>query len=120
MNQGISDNILAVIHGGLPESPSDIAMLMASDLRKRRIEKNISRRALSDSSGVPLATLTRFEQKGLISLESLIKLAMALGYTEEIKRLFSQPKYSTMDELLLIRKNAGKKKTFTERHKSDD
>ena len=52
----------------------------------------------------------RFEQKGLISLKNLIGIAMALGYTSEIKKLFSEPKYSTMEELLQIRKNTNKKK----------
>ena len=35
---------------------------------------------------------------------------MALGYTADIRSLFSEPKYSTMEELTQIRKNQNKKK----------
>ena len=51
-----------------------------------------------------------FEQKGLISLKNLIGIAMALGYTSEVRNLFAQQKYSTMEELTQIRKNQNKKK----------
>ncbi|MCI6117958.1 MAG: hypothetical protein MR717_01495 [Prevotella sp.] len=61
-------------------------------------------------SGVAVSNIVRFEQKGLISLKNLIGIAMALGYTSELRHIFGQPKYSTMDELLQIRKNTGKKK----------
>ncbi|MDE5714412.1 MAG: hypothetical protein K2I16_12445 [Muribaculaceae bacterium] len=59
---------------------------------------------------MPLGSVARFEQKGLVSLKNLIELAMALGYTSEIRHIFSQPKYSTMEELTQIRRNANKKK----------
>ena len=83
---------------------------MADDLRKRRIEKNITREQLAEQSGVVVSNIVRFEQKGLISLRNLISLAMALGYTSELKNVFAQPKYSTMEELTQIRKNSNKKK----------
>jgi hypothetical protein len=35
---------------------------------------------------------------------------MALGYTSEVKNIFSQPKYTTMEELTEIRRNMGRKK----------
>ena len=44
------------------------------------------------------------------SLKNLIGIAMALGYTADIRSLFSEPKYSTMEELTQIRKNQNKKK----------
>ena len=33
-----------------------------------------------------------------------------MQYTAEVKHLFAEPKYATMEELLQIRKNAGKKR----------
>ena len=53
--------------------------------------------------------IIRFEQKGLISLQNLIDLAIAMGYVSEIKNIFSKPKYQTMEELMEIRKNMKKK-----------
>ncbi len=67
---------------------------------------------MAELSGVPLSTLARFEQKGLIAFESLIKLAMALGYTSEIKDLFCAPKFDTMEELDLIRHKTNAKRAY--------
>ncbi|MBD5315468.1 MAG: helix-turn-helix transcriptional regulator, partial [Bacteroides sp.] len=84
-----SNNILSVLDNFTLDNPDDIMMQVAENFRKRRIEKNITRQRIAELSGVPLSTVARFEQKGLIAFESLIKLAMALGYTSEIKDLFS-------------------------------
>ena len=48
--------------------------------------------------------------KHSISLESYVKLAKALGYSEEILQLLSEPKYDTMEELLEINKNRTRKR----------
>ena len=64
-----------------------------------------TREQVAEQSGVAVSNIVRFEQKGLISLKNLIGIAMVLGYTSEIKSLFAQPKYSTMEELTQIRKN---------------
>ena len=68
---------------------------------------------------VPLSNVARFEQKGLISLTNLIRLAVALGYTAELKGVFSEPKFSTMEELAQIRKNTGKKKAYSKQKKDE-
>jgi len=95
------------------DNPDDIARLLADDFRKRRIEKNLTRRQVAERSGVAMSNIVRFEQKGLISLKNFIGIVMALGYTSELKNLLATPKYSTMEELIQIRKNAGKKKAHS-------
>ena len=85
---------------------------MASDFRRRRIEKNLTRQQVADKSGVAVSNITRFEQKGLISLKNLIAIAISLEYASEIKNVFSKPKYSTMEELQQIKRNAKKKKAY--------
>lgn len=112
---GNSNNMLAVLDGFVLDNPKDIALQIAEDFRKRRVEKNISRQRIAELSDVPLSTVARFEQKGLISLESLIKLAMALGYTAEIKNMFSAPKFDTMEELQLIRHKSKDKRAYIKR-----
>ena len=102
------DNILSVLSNYTLDNADDIAKALADDFRKRRIEKNLTREQVAEKSGVALSNLVRFEQKGLISLKNLIGLAMAMGYTSEVKSLFAEPKYSTMEELTQIRKNMGK------------
>ena len=105
-----TNNILSVLEGYTLDNADDIAKWMADDFRKRRIEKNLTREHVAEQAGVAVSNIVRFEQKGLISLKNLIGIAMALGYTSELKAVFSQPKYSTMEELTQIRKNQNKKK----------
>lgn len=112
-------NILSALDNFTIESEADVAMVIAGDFRKRRIEKNLTREMVAQQAGVPLSNLCRFEQKGLISLKNLISLAMALGYSSEIKNIFSQQKYSTMEELTEIRKNARRKVAYPKR-KTDE
>lgn len=104
------NNILSVLENYTFSSTDDIAMKLANDFRARRIEKNLTREQVAERSGVAASNLARFEQKGLISLKNFISIAMAMEYTAEIKGIFEQPKYSTMEELTQIRKNTGKKK----------
>ena len=83
---------------------------MAENLKARRLEKKLSTKSLSTLSGVPAATIQRFELKHSISLESYVKLAKALGYSEELMQLLAEPKYDTMEELLEINKNKNRKR----------
>ena len=92
------------------ETVEDLLAIMASNLQKRRLEKGLSREALFMMSGVPSATIAKFEQKHTISLASFVALAKSLGYTNGIKSLISNPLYNTMDELETINKNKNRKR----------
>ena len=83
---------------------------MAENLKARRLERKFSTKSLSAISGVPASTIQRFELKHSISLESYVKLAKALGYSEELMQLLAEPKYDTMEELLEINKNKNRKR----------
>ena len=85
-------------------------MKLAMDFRQRRIEKGLTREQIAHKAEISISNVARFEQKGLISLNNLIALAIALGYTTEVKNIFQAPKYSTMEELTQIRRNTGKKR----------
>ena len=91
--------------------PLQIAMQrLAENLKARRLEKKLSTKSLAEMSGVPASSIQRFELKHTISLESYVKLAKALGYSEEIMQLLAEPKYDTMEELLEINKNRTRKR----------
>ncbi len=117
---GADDNMLALLESLMPEPAEDVARKIADDFRQRRVEKGLTRSDIAKKSGVPLSNITRFEQKALISLNNLIELAIALGYNLEIKNIFDTPKYSTMEELLQIRKNQGKTKAYKRRKDDKD
>jgi len=113
-------DILSLLDGYSLPTPDDAAREIAEDFRNRRVEKGLTREEMAEKSGVALGNLARFEQKGLISLKNLIELAAALGYLPELKNIFAEPKFSTMEELELIRKNAGKKKAYPKLKREND
>ncbi|MFN3996629.1 transcriptional regulator [Algoriphagus sp.] len=62
----------------------------------------LTQEGLSKRSGVPLATLRKFEQKGLISLESFLKLLWIIGGLEEVIHSLNPPKpnFKSIDDVL--------------------
>ena len=92
------------------ERPEELLAILAQNLQKRRLEKGLSREALTELSGVPTPTIAKFEQKHTISLASYVALTKALGYSKAIKELLSEPLFSTMEELEMINKNKNRKK----------
>ncbi|MGB0880874.1 MAG: helix-turn-helix domain-containing protein [Polaribacter sp.] len=71
-------------------------------MRELRLKKGLTQKGLSERSGVSLSSLRKFEQKGVLSLESFFKLAMALGCVEELMKA-TQPledNFSSIDDVL--------------------
>jgi transcriptional regulator with XRE-family HTH domain len=99
------------------DTPEELLAILADNVRKRRLEKGLSREALTTLSGVPTPTIAKFEQKHTISLSSFVALAKALGYAKDIKVLLSQPLFDTMEELETINKNKNRKKGRNEINK---
>ena len=91
-------------------SSGELMQQLAQRLQKRRLEKGLSRQALSDMSGVPAPTIARFEQHYAISMRQYLDLAITMGYADELKHLMDEPKYKTMDELETIRSNQNRKR----------
>ena len=73
-----SNNILAILDSFTLDNPDDIMMQVAENFRKRRVEKNITRQRIAELSGVPLSTVARFEQKGLILI--LLQREISVGF----------------------------------------
>lgn len=88
----------------------DILRKLSSDFRIRRLERGISRKSISQASGVPTPTIAKFEKEAKISLQSFISLCKALGYSDGLLRLLEKPLYSNIDELEIIKKNKNRKR----------
>ena len=73
---------------------------LAGRIAKLRKRKKLSQSALAEKSGVSFGSLKRFEQTGDISLQSLTKLAIALGIEDELDQLFSEVPFASIDEVL--------------------
>ena len=76
---------------------------IAKKAQEKRLKLNLSQQTLSEKSGVSYGTLKKFEQKGQISLESLLKIALALGEMNKFDQLFAKTDDqlpASLDELL--------------------
>jgi transcriptional regulator with XRE-family HTH domain len=76
---------------------------IAERARAKRLALNLSQQTLSEKSGVSYGVLKKFERTGQISLESLLKLALALGAMRDFDALFApeRPEEAlSLDELM--------------------
>lgn len=83
-------------------TPAKAQRKLVENLRARRLQLGLTQEGLSERSGVPLPTLRKFEQKGMISLESFLKIQMVLGGLEEIIKAtqIKGTAFSSIDEVL--------------------
>ncbi len=67
-----------------------------------RLNQGFTQEGLANRAGVSLPTLRKFEQKGLISLESLLKILMALGRLEDMAQALkdNDERFESIDDVL--------------------
>jgi transcriptional regulator with XRE-family HTH domain len=82
------------------ETAEEMDLALAKRLRIIRKRRGYSQETLSEMSGVSYGSLKRFESTGQISLLSLTKIAVALGCAYEIKRLFTDIPYRSIEEVI--------------------
>lgn len=68
--------------------PSDMRLLIAGRARERRLFLNLTQQELASRSGVSLGSIRRFEKSGLISLSSLLEIALVLNCLDCFDALF--------------------------------
>lgn len=81
-------------------TPGDINMAIAKRIKRIRKRRKITQKQLAEKSNVSYGALKKFEQTGEISLLSLTKIAMELGLSGELKSLFTQPVYLSIEEVI--------------------
>lgn len=82
------------------ETAEEINFNLSKRLRLIRKRKSITQEQLSKISGVSFGSIKRFETTGDISLISLTKLAIALDCSTEIKELFREIPYKSIEEVI--------------------
>lgn len=82
------------------KTPSEIGASVAARVRARRKGLGLTQEQLSDKAGMSLSSYKRFEQKGLVALESLIRIAIALGCEDDFDGLFAKRGYSSIEEVI--------------------
>ena len=85
-------------------SAGEIALKLAENIKLRRKSMSITQKELAERSGVSYGSVKRFEEQGLISLSSLIKIAIVLRCENEIEQLFTKKVYRNIDEVIKERK----------------
>ena len=91
MNNIISFNIL---------TPDDVAKQIATRVKARRLELNLTQEGIAARAGLKFATYRRFEQTGEISLKGLLQIGFALNALSEFDALFVQKQYQALDDVL--------------------
>ena len=83
-----------------PKTPNDIAHELVEKIKQHRKKLKISQALLSAKSGVSLGSIKRFESKYEISLNSFIKILIALNLEQDLENLFTQKNYNSIDEVI--------------------
>ena len=82
------------------ETPEEINQKLAQRLKLLRKRRGISQLQLSQKSNVSYGSIKRFETTGQISLISLTKLCVALDCADEIRQLFTNVEYASIEEVI--------------------
>ena len=83
-----------------PKTPNDIAKELVEKIKQHRKKLKISQAQLAVKSGVSLGSIKRFESKYEISLNSFIKILIALNLEGDLENLFTQKNYTSIDEVI--------------------
>ena len=85
---------------------------LVQNVRERRLQMDLTQEGLAERSGVPLSTLRKFEQTGMISLESFLKILSIVGGLEEMIEGLkpNTPAFKSIDEVIKIDKKTVKKR----------
>jgi transcriptional regulator with XRE-family HTH domain len=93
-------------------SLSKVQKKLVDNIRERRLQMNLTQEGLAERSGVPLPTLRKFEQRGLISLESFLKLLSVLGGLHEMLDALKpqEQRFNSIDDVLKTEEKSIKKR----------
>ena len=83
-----------------PKTPNDIAKELVEKIKQHRKKLKISQAQLASKSGVSLGSIKRFESRYEISLNSFIKILIALNLEQDLENLFTQKSYNSIDEVI--------------------
>ena len=82
------------------ETAEEINENLAKRIRNIRRRRRISQERLSEISGVSLGSVKRFEATGNISLLSLTRISIALDLADEIRNIFTEVPYQSIEEVI--------------------
>jgi transcriptional regulator with XRE-family HTH domain len=82
----------------------DVLKEIAVRFKARRLSMDLTQEELAVRAGVSLGSLKRFERTGLIALETLLRIAVALRCLDDFDALAAKPQLltagKTLDQIL--------------------
>nr|WP_312979534.1 helix-turn-helix transcriptional regulator [Atlantibacter sp.] len=80
------------------KKPSEIVALICERLRQERITLQMTQADVAARAGIGVNTVSNLESGKNIGFESLVRVAMVLGRSQELEALF-KPKLESLDDL---------------------
>ena len=95
--------------------PAEILHSLGVRLREQRLAQSLTQRELAQMAGLSLGALRKLETDGQCSLETLVRVAQALGLLDALEDLFVLKRQSIAQmeqvEVVSRRQRAPRKKT---------
>lgn len=91
----------------LIKPPADILIDLGQRAKEARLALGLTRKTLGERSGVPEATIKRFETTGLIGTAALIDLANALDMLQGLDSLFEPKPLRSTREIASSKRKRG-------------
>lgn len=82
------------------KTSNEISKELANSVKVLRKRHHLTQVELAKKSGMSIASYKRFEQKGLISLQSLINISIVLGCEDAFDNLFPQSIYASIEDVI--------------------
>lgn len=90
------------------ETCEELDKKIADRVRLIRKRRAISQEKLSKISNVSLGSIKRFETTGQISLLSLTKIAVTLNIADDLRNIFTEIPYNSIEEVINERRQSYK------------
>jgi len=103
---------VAITLATMESSLKEMLQGIANRVRSKRLALNMTQVGLAQRSGVSLGSIKLFERTGKISLESMVKIANAIGELNGLESLFEEKETEirSIDELLRQAKSKRERK----------
>jgi transcriptional regulator with XRE-family HTH domain len=72
----------------------EILAAFGARLRTQRLSQNLSQQELARMAGLSTGSIRNLEEDGQVSLDTLVRVARALGLLSEFEALFVPPRHS--------------------------
>ena len=96
--------------------PAEVVKLLSSRLRQERLSQQATQAEVAARAGVGVNTVSNLEAGRNVSFDSLIRVAMVLGFSNELEALF-KPRVESLDDILRYEKSARRQRI---KRKSDN